>query len=45
VRLNVFLADAAHADPAGKINALGLGWTTCPSPLPGFALVIILDVD
>jgi hypothetical protein len=45
VRLFVFLADAAQADPAGKVNALGLGWQTCASPAPAFALVIFLDVD
>lgn len=45
MRLNVFIADAAQVDSSGKISALGLGWTTCPSPLPGFALVLILDVD
>lgn len=45
MKVQVFLADAAQADPSGKINALGLGWRSCPTPVPAFALVIILDVD
>jgi hypothetical protein len=45
VRLQVFLADAAQADQHGKVSALGLGWRNCPSPVPGFAVVLLLEVD
>jgi hypothetical protein len=45
VRLSLFLADYAQSDEKGKINAIGLGWTTTGTPLPAFAVVIILDID
>lgn len=45
MRAVVFLADAAQIDPSGKVNALGLGWRSCPSPVPAFTLVIVLDID
>lgn len=46
MEVTVLLADAAQADPnTGKVNALGLGWKTCTSPLPAFSLVILLDID
>jgi hypothetical protein len=45
VRLAVYLADSAQADDKGKVSALGLGWRNCGSPTPGFAVVILLEVD
>jgi hypothetical protein len=45
VRVSLFLADFAQAEQTGKVNALGLGWTTCPTPLPALSLVIFLDID
>jgi hypothetical protein len=46
VRISLFLADYAQADQSsGKVTAVGLGWTTCPTPLPQFSVVIILDIE
>lgn len=45
MRLSLFLADYAAADGSGKVNALGLGWTTITTPLPSFGVVIFLDID
>jgi hypothetical protein len=45
VRIRVLLADAAQVDAAGKVGALGLGWTNISTPLPGFAIIAILDID
>lgn len=46
MKATLLLADAAQADPAsGKVNVLGLAWTSARSPLPAFALVILLDID
>lgn len=42
---HVLLADYAQSDNAGKVNALGLGWsiTSTPTP-PNHAVVVILRV-
>ena len=45
LKLHVFLADAAQADAAGKLSALGLGWRSCVVPLPAFVVVILLNLD
>jgi hypothetical protein len=45
VKINLFLADAAQADPSGKVSALGLGWNRCSTPTPSFSLVILLDIS
>jgi hypothetical protein len=45
VRVTLLLADAAQVDSAGKVHALGLGWTVIPTPTPIVALIILLDVD
>jgi hypothetical protein len=45
VRLAVYLADSAQADERGKLSALGLGWRTCGSPTPFFAVVVLFEVD
>lgn len=46
MRITLFLADAAQADPqSGKVNALGLGWRQCQTPTPAFALVLFVDIN
>ena len=45
MKVSLFLADYAQTDDKGKVNAIGLGWTTIGTPLPPFAVVIILDID
>lgn len=40
----VLLADSAQQDPAGKVHALGLGWSTTITPTPPSAVVVILKV-
>ena len=44
VKITVLLADYAKADQQGKITAVGLGWKTCPTPVPPHAVVIYLDI-
>lgn len=45
MKISLSLADFAQSDSTGKVNAIGLGWTTITTPLDPFALVIFLDVD
>ncbi|GLV09818.1 hypothetical protein MyChFU_31380 [Mycobacterium intracellulare subsp. chimaera] len=45
MRVTLLLADYAQSDNRGKVHAIGLGWTTITTPLPPFAVVIILDID
>lgn len=45
MKLAVYLTDSAQADERGKLFALGLGWRTCGVPVPGFAVVVLLEVD
>ncbi len=40
----LLLADAAQADPANKVHALGLGWTITTTPTPPAALVALIKV-
>ncbi len=40
----LLLADAAQADPANKVHALGLGWTVTSTPTPPAALVALIKV-
>jgi hypothetical protein len=44
VEAQVLLADFAQADAAGKVNALGLGWSVTSTPIPNHAVVIMLKV-
>lgn len=44
MKITVLLADYAKADQQGKITAVGLGWKTCPTPVPPHAIVIYLDI-
>jgi hypothetical protein len=41
---HVLLADFAQADPAGKVNAIGLGWSVTSTPTPHHSVVIFLQV-
>lgn len=41
---HVLLADFAQSDPAGKVNALGLGWSITSAPTPHHAVVVLLHV-
>lgn len=43
MKLVAFLADAAQADPQGKLHALGVGWTTLPTPTSPLAVVALAD--
>lgn len=45
MRATVLLADSAQSDPAGKVHALGLGWTVTSTPTPPMALVVLIEVD
>lgn len=45
MRFSLFLADFAQTDEKGKINAIGLSWTNITTPLPPFAVVIVVDID
>lgn len=41
---HVLLADFAQTDSAGKVNALGLGWSVTTTPTPHHAVVVVLRV-
>lgn len=45
MRVSVYLADYAQADENGKVHAIGLFWTNASTPLPPFAVVIVVDID
>ena len=45
MRISLFLADYAQADDKGKIHAIGLTWVNVSTPLPPFAVVIVVDID
>lgn len=40
----LLLADSAQTDAAGKVHALGLGWSVTSTPGPPFALVVLIRV-
>jgi hypothetical protein len=44
VEAHILLADAAQRDQAGKVHALGLGWSTTTTPLPPQAIVVLIKV-
>lgn len=44
MKAHVLLADFAQSDGAGKIGALGLGWTTTVTPTPPQAVIVLLRV-
>lgn len=44
MKATVLLADYAITDPAGKIHAIGMGWSTIPTPTPPHGLIVLLEV-
>lgn len=40
----LMLADSAQTDPAGKVHALGLGFSVVTTPAPPIALVAVIDI-
>jgi len=44
VRAIVLLARSGHLDQDGTVHALGLGWTTCPSPMAQHVLIVFVEV-
>lgn len=45
MRAMVLLAHSGHLDKSGTLHALGLGWTTCPTPTAQHALIVFVEVD
>ena len=45
MRAIVLLAQAGHLDKAGTVHALGLGWTTSPTPTPQHVLIVFVEVE
>ena len=43
MKASLILADAAQADPRGKLHALGLGWSVTSTPTPPMGLVVLVD--
>jgi hypothetical protein len=44
MKATLMLADSAQTDPAGKVHALGLGWSNISTPSPPIALIAMLDI-
>ena len=40
----MLLARSGHLDQDGTVHALGLGWTTSPSPTPQHVLIVFVEV-
>jgi hypothetical protein len=40
----VLLAHSGHLDKGGTLHALGLGWTTCPTPTAQHVLIVFVEV-
>lgn len=46
MKITVLTADYAQSDPhTGKINAIGIGWSTVGSPLPPHGVAVLISVD
>jgi Family of unknown function (DUF6941) len=45
MRAIVLLAHSAELDQSANVHALGLGWTTTPTPVPQHALIIFVEVN
>lgn len=45
MRAIVLLAHSGELDHNGTLHALGLGWTTTPTPVPQHALIIFVEVE
>jgi hypothetical protein len=44
VRAIVLLARSGHLDSSGTLHALGLGWTTSPTPTAQHVLIVFVEV-
>lgn len=44
MRAIVLLAQSGQLDQSGTVHALGLGWTSSPTPVPQHALIIFVEV-
>lgn len=45
MRAIVLLAQSGHLDKSGTLHALGLGWTTCPTPTAQHVLIVFVEVQ
>ena len=45
MRAIVLLAHSGHLDKSGTLHALGLGWTTCPTPTAQHVLIVFVEVE
>lgn len=45
MRAMVLLAHSGHLDKTGTLHALGLGWTTSPTPTAQHVLIVFVEVD
>lgn len=45
MRAIVLLAHSGHLDKSGTLHALGLGWTTCPTPAAQHVLIVFVEVQ
>ncbi|TGD90029.1 hypothetical protein BayCH28_05480 [Mycolicibacterium sp. CH28] len=45
MRAIVLLAHSGHLDKSGTVHALGLGWTTSPTPTAQHVLIVFVEVQ
>lgn len=45
MRAIVLLANSGHLDQNGTVHALGLGWTTSPTPTAQHVLIVFVEVQ
>ena len=45
MRAIVLLAQSGHLDKSGTVHALGLGWTTSPTPTAQHVLIVFVEVE
>ncbi|MCB1265172.1 MAG: hypothetical protein KDB56_11400 [Mycobacterium sp.] len=45
MRAIVLLAHSGHLDNSGTLHALGLGWTTSPTPTNQHVLIVFVEVE
>lgn len=43
MKATLILADSGQTDPAGKLHALGLGWSVTSTPTPPITLLALID--
>ena len=41
----MLLAQSGHLDKSGTVHALGLGWTTSPTPTAQHVLIVFVEVE